>query len=57
MSLTATLLAAKDIADVSNRIDRAQDPAEDVTITYDDPELAIPDRFPSRSFAAGPGGR
>jgi dTDP-4-dehydrorhamnose 3,5-epimerase len=29
-------------ADVSYRIDRAHDPAEDVTIAIDDPELAIP---------------
>jgi len=29
-------------ADVTYRIDRAHDPAEDVTIAFDDPELAIP---------------
>lgn len=29
-------------ADVSYRIDRAHDPAEDVSIAFDDPELAIP---------------
>ena len=29
-------------ADVSYRIDRAHDPSEDVSIAYDDPELAIP---------------
>lgn len=29
-------------ADVSYRIDRAHDPAEDVAIAFDDPELAIP---------------
>ena len=29
-------------ADVSYRIDRAHDPREDVSIAYDDPELAIP---------------
>lgn len=29
-------------ADVSYRIDRAHDPAEDITIAIDDPELAIP---------------
>lgn len=29
-------------ADVSYRIDRAHDPAEDVAIAYDDPDLAIP---------------
>ncbi|MFI6024734.1 dTDP-4-dehydrorhamnose 3,5-epimerase family protein [Amycolatopsis magusensis] len=36
------LQALTDIADVSYRIDRAHDPAEDVTIAHDDPELAIP---------------
>lgn len=34
--------ALTDIADVSYRIDRAHDPAEDVAIAFDDPELAIP---------------
>jgi dTDP-4-dehydrorhamnose 3,5-epimerase len=29
-------------ADVSYRIDRPHDPSEDVSIAYDDPELAIP---------------
>ena len=29
-------------ADVSYRIDRAHDPSEDVSIAFDDPELAIP---------------
>lgn len=29
-------------ADVSYRIDRAHDPAEDLTFAYDDPEFAIP---------------
>jgi len=29
-------------ADVSYRIDRAHDPAEDVSIRFDDPDLAIP---------------
>jgi dTDP-4-dehydrorhamnose 3,5-epimerase len=29
-------------ADVSYRIDRAHDPAEDISIAFDDPELAIP---------------
>ncbi|MBO0827470.1 MAG: dTDP-4-dehydrorhamnose 3,5-epimerase [Streptosporangiales bacterium] len=29
-------------ADVSYRIDRAHDPAEDVAIAFDDPDLAIP---------------
>lgn len=30
------------VADVSYRIDRRHDPAEDVTIAFDDPTLAIP---------------
>ena len=30
------------VADVSYRINRIHDPAEDVTIAFDDPELAIP---------------
>ncbi|WP_116041805.1 dTDP-4-dehydrorhamnose 3,5-epimerase family protein [Amycolatopsis palatopharyngis] len=34
--------ALTDPADVSYRIDRAHDPAEDVTISWADPELAIP---------------
>ncbi len=29
-------------ADVSYKIDRAHDPAEDISIAFDDPELAIP---------------
>src|SRR6476469_2149639 len=38
--------ALTDPADVSYRIDRPHDPAEDVTIAFDDPELAIPWPFP-----------
>jgi dTDP-4-dehydrorhamnose 3,5-epimerase len=34
--------ALTDTADVSYMIDRAHDPAEDVSIAYNDPELAIP---------------
>lgn len=34
--------ALTDPADVSYRIDRPYDPAEDVSIAFDDPELAIP---------------
>lgn len=34
--------ALTDPADLSYRIDRSHDPAEDVTIAFDDPELAIP---------------
>ena len=34
--------ALSDPADVAYRIDRPHDPAEDVSIAFDDPELAIP---------------
>jgi dTDP-4-dehydrorhamnose 3,5-epimerase len=34
--------ALTDPSDVSYRIDRPHDPTEDVSIAYDDPELAIP---------------
>jgi len=34
--------ALTDPADVSYRIDRAHDPAEDISIAFGDPELAIP---------------
>ncbi|MEV8612314.1 dTDP-4-dehydrorhamnose 3,5-epimerase [Amycolatopsis sp. NPDC051373] len=34
--------ALSDIADVSYRIDRVHNPDEDVSIAYNDPELAIP---------------
>ncbi|MFB6889996.1 dTDP-4-dehydrorhamnose 3,5-epimerase [Kitasatospora sp. NPDC056327] len=34
-------------ADVSYRIDRPHDPAEDVTIAFDDPQLAIPWPLPA----------
>ena len=34
--------ALTDPADVSYRIDRPHDPTEDVSIDFDDPELAIP---------------
>ena len=34
--------ALTDPADTSYRIDRPHDPAEDVSITFDDPELGIP---------------
>jgi dTDP-4-dehydrorhamnose 3,5-epimerase len=34
--------ALTDPADVSYRIDREHDPTEDMTISHDDPELAIP---------------
>lgn len=39
--------ALTDPADISYRIDRAHDPAEDVTIAWDDPELAIPWPLPA----------
>ncbi|MCT2590675.1 dTDP-4-dehydrorhamnose 3,5-epimerase [Streptomyces sp. N2-109] len=38
-------------ADVSYRIDRPHDPAEDVTIAFDDPELAIPWPLPVTSMS------
>ncbi|MFE7130097.1 dTDP-4-dehydrorhamnose 3,5-epimerase family protein [Streptomyces sp. NPDC057638] len=38
-------------ADVSYRIDRPHDPAEDVTIAYDDPELNIPWPLPVTSMS------
>ncbi|MBW1595654.1 dTDP-4-dehydrorhamnose 3,5-epimerase family protein [Streptomyces sp. JJ38] len=41
--------ALTDTADVSYRIDRPHDPAEDVTIAFDDPELAIPWPLPVTS--------
>lgn len=34
--------ALTDPADTSYRIDREHDPSEDLTIAYDDPELAVP---------------
>jgi len=39
--------ALTDPADVSYRIDRPHDPAEDVSIAFDDPELAIPWPLPA----------
>jgi dTDP-4-dehydrorhamnose 3,5-epimerase len=40
------------VADVSYRIDRAHDPAEDVTIAFDDPELAIPWPLPIAAMSS-----
>ncbi len=40
-----------DTADVSYRIDRRHDPAEDVTIAFDDPELAVPWPLPVTSMS------
>jgi len=39
-------------ADVSYRIDRPHDPAEDVAIAFDDPDLAIPWPLPVTSTSA-----
>jgi dTDP-4-dehydrorhamnose 3,5-epimerase len=38
-------------ADMSYRIDRAHDPAEDVTIAFDDPELGIPWPLPVHAMS------
>jgi dTDP-4-dehydrorhamnose 3,5-epimerase len=38
-------------ADMSYRIDRAHDPAEDVTIAFDDPELGIPWPLPVQAMS------
>jgi dTDP-4-dehydrorhamnose 3,5-epimerase len=43
--------ALTDPADVSYRIDRAHDPAEDVTIAFDDAELAIPWPLPPQRMS------
>ncbi|WP_240137730.1 dTDP-4-dehydrorhamnose 3,5-epimerase [Streptomyces sp. MUM 178J] len=43
--------ALTDTADVSYRIDRPHDPAEDVTIAFDDPELAIRWPLPATSMS------
>jgi dTDP-4-dehydrorhamnose 3,5-epimerase len=39
-------------ADVAYRIDRAHDPAEDISIAFDDPELAIPWPLPVSVMSA-----
>jgi dTDP-4-dehydrorhamnose 3,5-epimerase len=44
--------ALTDPADVSYRIDRPHDPAEDVSIAFDDPALAIPWPLPVRLTSA-----
>jgi len=44
--------ALTDPADVSYRIDRPHDPAEDVSIAFDDPELAIPWPLPTVAMSA-----
>ncbi|MEU9112371.1 dTDP-4-dehydrorhamnose 3,5-epimerase [Streptomyces sp. NPDC048483] len=43
--------ALTETADTSYRIDRPHDPAEDVTIAFDDPELAIPWPLPPVSMS------
>jgi dTDP-4-dehydrorhamnose 3,5-epimerase len=43
--------ALTDPADVSYRIDREHDPAEDVAIAFDDPDLAIPWPLPVTSMS------
>jgi dTDP-4-dehydrorhamnose 3,5-epimerase len=44
--------ALTDPADVSYRIDRPHDPAEDVSIAFDDPDLAIPWPLPPVMMSA-----
>jgi dTDP-4-dehydrorhamnose 3,5-epimerase len=44
--------ALTDPADVSYRIDRPHDPSEDVSIAFDDPELAIPWPLPVTLMSA-----
>ncbi|EGX56011.1 dTDP-4-dehydrorhamnose 3,5-epimerase [Streptomyces zinciresistens K42] len=43
--------ALTESADTAYRIDRAHDPAEDVTIAFDDPELAIRWPLPARAMS------
>jgi dTDP-4-dehydrorhamnose 3,5-epimerase len=43
-------------ADTSYRIDRPHDPAEDLTIAYDDPELAIPWPLPVSAMSEADAG-
>ena len=45
--------ALSDPADISYRIDRRHDPAENLTIAYDDPELAIPWPLPVSTMSEG----
>ena len=44
--------ALTDPADVSYRIDRPHDPTEDVSIAFDDPELAIPWPLPVTAMSS-----
>jgi dTDP-4-dehydrorhamnose 3,5-epimerase len=44
--------ALTDPADTAYRIDRPHDPAEDVSIAFDDPELAIPWPLPVAAMSA-----
>jgi dTDP-4-dehydrorhamnose 3,5-epimerase len=43
--------ALTELADTSYRIDRAHDPAQDVSVAFDDPELAIPWPLPVRAIS------
>lgn len=43
--------ALTDVADTSYRIDRAHDPAEDLTVAWNDPELAIPWPLPPATMS------
>jgi len=43
--------ALTDPADITYRIDRVHDPAEDVAIAWDDPELAIPWPLPKTAMS------
>lgn len=43
--------ARTDPADVSYRIDRAHDPSEDVSLSFDDPDLAIPWPLPQSAMS------
>jgi len=44
--------ALSEVADVSYRIDREHDPSEDVTVVYDDPDLAIAWPLPPTMMSA-----
>lgn len=43
--------ALSDPADISYRIDRPHDPTEDVTIAWDDPDLAVPWPLPAHGMS------
>ena len=44
--------ALTSVADLSYRIDRPHDPGEDVTVAFDDPELAIPWPLPVAAMSS-----